>query len=751
MDRLQALSGGARGRRRLGRGTARRAPAGRKYVKVFLALLLCAVVCIWFGLLLRIWKDYAFVVPQHFREGFVPPASNEGDKPSWTIFYHIFIPPKSHKNALRIVHEQLAQIAQAVQQAKLDAPVTLYYTTVGDLLPELHEQTLPGCQSAYLQCKHWRHLADGSEAQTLQTVYDFCQQGGGGAATDHVVTYLHSKGSYHHHKVNERWRRHLTMAATHPDCLHQTQKQQQHAQCNVCGLQFYTQWTNFFPGNMWTARCDYVRQLLPPHDFGNHQEQAITDLLWLRHRGILASRLFADRLDRFGLDRYSTEHWIGSHPTLQPCDMAAAPLRDWLKEDKDMHDLSWALAPRHEGPPADPPSAQVMALFATNTTARREELFYLAGRLRLWYSLYHSLPPADSWVWSWFPDGDYWRSRSHESGDLLFLYDTEGYAPEGDLFAPLALTTTTTKLERVGLAMFWQIDTSDPDTSSLESRLHRIQSIQTSPDATVYYQVMGSYWEDYEAVMDQLAPAGSTMKALSSSTRLYAGQSLQNIYDYCHQMHPDDTLVALVSSTEEESFTLISQCVNAPPSATAVQNGQCNVCGGGLNTGPLMHFEKNQWVTSCSYIRKLLPPQDHIVAMNRVIAQVWVQQLTDRLRGVPESSACLGMDAAALQSWVSSHPSFRPCQVPPQVVAQHDCGGDGSSVISSSDKGARWRDYSLLAGHLFRWQALYQELPSSSSWIWQTFPDGALWREQVKRHGREVVEEVTRPWADTSV
>lgn len=78
----------------------------------------------------------------------------------------------------------------------------------------------------------------------------------------------------------------------------------------------------------------------------------------LRHRGVLTSRLFADRLDRFGLERYSTEHWIGSHPNIKPCDMAPLPLHDWLKGIATEADYAWASGPRQVDPPADNPRLQ---------------------------------------------------------------------------------------------------------------------------------------------------------------------------------------------------------------------------------------------------------------------------------------------------------------------------------------------------------------------------------------------------------
>ena len=86
--------------------------------------------------------------------------------------------------------------------------------------------------------------------------------------------------------------------------------------------------------------------------------------LWLRLQGSLTMDLFDDRVDRFGLDRYSTEHWVASSPDVVPCDMAPhAKMKQWLLHDnKDAKandgasselSLQWSMGPRHAGAPFD--------------------------------------------------------------------------------------------------------------------------------------------------------------------------------------------------------------------------------------------------------------------------------------------------------------------------------------------------------------------------------------------------------------
>jgi len=89
-------------------------------------------------------------------------------------------------------------------------------------------------------------------------------------------------------------------------------------------LSFYTQWTNFMAGNMFATTCDYVSKLIPPHLFEHRLEQAVQQVLLLQ----LTDQIQLDRLPRsivtgyvgtFGLDRFSDEFWIASHPDVRPC------------------------------------------------------------------------------------------------------------------------------------------------------------------------------------------------------------------------------------------------------------------------------------------------------------------------------------------------------------------------------------------------------------------------------------------------
>jgi hypothetical protein len=242
------------------------------------------------------------------------------------IFYNIFIPDdtlaggaNTHR-AHRIVAEQLRQIAQSyaggyydpadhtrhATNASVLPSVHLYYTTIGpkNWLTERRMRIATSfCgKLPHFVCKQLAHLTNGTESYTLDQMRQYCV-----AHPSDRVIYLHTKGSYHPNTLNDAWRRALTLGATARECVEPPDDR-----CNVCGVLFYTQFTTFVPGNMFTASCEYVSRLLSPlSDFPSKHEEAISEALLLRARRQLTSRLLEDRPDLYGLDRYNAEHWIG--------------------------------------------------------------------------------------------------------------------------------------------------------------------------------------------------------------------------------------------------------------------------------------------------------------------------------------------------------------------------------------------------------------------------------------------------------
>jgi len=374
-------------------------------------------------------------------------SSSTSSSAGFVVFYHVYLPPSSRRgirNAHRIVAEQLDQIGAAIRRRSRSSTNTtstatgsrtlLFYTTVGGAgtLPPGTMRKL--CSANRLRCVHLRHSISGFEELTLEPLYDFCSAFA--FDDDDVrVVYIHSKGSFHSQRGdNDRWRRHMMSAVTSPECLSLSLSPSPSSTlvsepkiCSVCGLLFSPLWTFMYPGNFWTARCSYVRKLLPPRAFRRKMGEIADEVLRLRGLDEIGTELFSVTSSGgyTGVERYAAEHWIASHPDVTPCDMSkTADLEFWWKSDQTVEvELEFAAAPRH--PMLDAPwfrlNQSVLSDLLSDDRRSRREYFLLSGFLFKWYRLYSAggggdaanvLPPCDSWIWRWFKN----RSTNATSG-----------------------------------------------------------------------------------------------------------------------------------------------------------------------------------------------------------------------------------------------------------------------------------------------------------------------------------------------
>jgi hypothetical protein len=195
----------------------------------------------------------------------------------------------------------------------------------------------------------------------------------------------------------------MTDAVTHELCL-----QPAADTCNVCGLQMYPICSIFFPGNMWTAQCSYVNQLLPPISFESqmwnvyfHAQQQQTPPF--------EYDLYAPVDACFGTNRYSSEQWIGSHPTLKPCELSdTGNAYIWASEGHEELQFNFSQAP-HGGfnssgyRPTHLPERHALL---RNETARLRNYWLLAGQIHKWYHLYQQ----GTWI---VEARGAWSSSSH--------------------------------------------------------------------------------------------------------------------------------------------------------------------------------------------------------------------------------------------------------------------------------------------------------------------------------------------------
>ena len=167
--------------------------------------------------------------------------------------------------------------------------------------------------------------------------------------------------------------------------------------------------------------------------------------------------------------------------------------------------------------------------------------------------------------------------------------------------------------------------------------------------------------------------------------------------------------------------------------AAITKGDACDVCSTHFTALPHQHTKGNMWLASCRYIAKLLAPP----AFQKGMDAYWGRLGFDKggtLMGTP----WVGTGRYAMEHWVHSHPSVRPCDVSEKPLEtledmiQLASGGWDSSVataaprIIAANPGAgealgerirglipkNKRNYTTIVGE---WQALYGAVPPESS------------------------------------
>jgi hypothetical protein len=336
------------------------------------------------------------------------------------------------------------------------------------------------------------------EGETLNELHRFCTTTTRSTNDDEdnlsnidaTVIYINNQGPIQLRQEGISLRNvilHTTMAVTDRLCsLHQhkppspisssTSNDNNNQTCNVCGLIFYTIWTFFYPGNMFTAKCSYVRQLLSPKVYEYQMTNHVIGKILLAKIRMKLTMSLIPKLDRhpdyIGLDRYSIDYWISSHPHIHPCDLSdinhnyeywdrSPPLIepsiiDIHNDVNNGNDNSNRIdtlvkSPSYfhleAGPPRHGNSIPSILLYfdimknwttvrdnvLLDESKRLREYCYLAGHIFKWYELYNMTPPNDSWVWAtdYFPDATIWREAVRKHGKDSIDVITAKYAKDG--------------------------------------------------------------------------------------------------------------------------------------------------------------------------------------------------------------------------------------------------------------------------------------------------------------------------------
>lgn len=709
-------------------------------------------------------------------------VTKSGPEKKIAVFYHVFFPGFSsgEANALRIIKEQLGTLANssaALAAQSQDKPLSIFYTVVGShkRLNEYEKQIQELCSAhTSLLCQRILHVESGFETVTLQKIYDHCN----GPDETTLITYLHNKGSYHTYVENERWRPLLTEAAVSDMCISNSLS----GECNLCSLHFFPTWSLFAPGNMFTARCDYFKKLIPPNTIEKRQrEDAISEAVLLRLQGQLEMNVFYDRNDIYGLGRFSDEHWVAGHPDLKPCDCIETDLIEVFR-GSEVANLSFALAPaRHRGM-RDPGIAtgkegQVLV----ESDLRKKEMFFLPLNIIKWLAFYGRIPSHTSRVWKWFPDHSFWRQQVNLYGAGAVEQATAKYASDlvqkGPTFAPRDKSTGRWWWMTSGMANSLATATSSyavfydvfipPYTQNFDDEWMFVQeqinimdrSLSFRQEKTdVYISTAGHRKLD----RSKLCERGDNLlchRLDHHHSQHYRGETLQQAHEYCSH-HPSSKISYIrnvpphqVEPDSLEARRLLRHLTAAATNELCFEASTCNVCGLLFYTMPTHAMMGNTWTAQCSYVNKLLSPVDFEQKLRPVIAEALMQKLEDKLafQIFEPRVDQLGLDGHAMEHWIGSHPSLIPCDLSPKrdlpawiegstnytwsLGPRHEGAPFGFNEVAAkkatSVLAVRFREFHYLAGNLLKWKMLYAETPPLSSWVWSWYPDGEIWRKQI--------------------
>lgn len=315
------------------------------------------------------------------------------------IFYNIYVPNESKlRHSMNIVKEQLSMKADSPFISS--APV--YYTVIGF---NATNQVQQECGS---KCHILQYQEQGNEGLTLQSLYEYCQE-----HPDALVTYLHNKGSHHATPTNRLFRHFLTKGAYSNEC--QSIGVNDAQSCNVCGARFSPFPHMHMAGNMWTAQCSYVRKLIEPKEFTAKMEELMEAVMQAPDSRI-PRPTFQQYQDEYfvGRSRFAMEHWIGSHPTVQPCDVYEG---SYLCGYRDIPTVTDEWTPSLQQAPRFP-----ISIFEKR--AAYGNWFCGQARLLEFRYLYNQRPPVNSFVWKFFSSA--FKAcqtplSQGESVELLFL------------------------------------------------------------------------------------------------------------------------------------------------------------------------------------------------------------------------------------------------------------------------------------------------------------------------------------------
>jgi hypothetical protein len=140
------------------------------------------------------------------------------------------------------------------------------------------------------------------------------------------------------------------------------------------------------------------------------------------------------------------------------------------------------------------------------------------------------------------------------------------------------------------------------------------------------------------------------------------------------------------------------------------------------------------FLADCTYVCKLIPPKRFVIRK----AQVYQEAQNDsNFVGMMPAyqfgrKSWVGLGRYAMEHWIYSHPSVRPCDVyrdgafsyerPPRSIDWVPSRRP-APAYTRSEVAMEFHPWFLLPGRLYEWRKLYSVAPPDDSWVWKFYGD----------------------------
>mmetsp|Transcript_27776 Transcript_27776/g.46080 ORF Transcript_27776/g.46080 Transcript_27776/m.46080 type:complete len:359 (+) Transcript_27776:54-1130(+) len=247
----------------------------------------------------------------------------------------------------------------------------------------------------------------------------------------------------------------------------------------------------------------------------------------------------------------------------------------------------------------------------------------------------------------------------------------------------------------------------------IEDQLSQIRESNFT-NATIYYNTIG--------FNKTICPADMNCRFLNFYPKAHEEVTLHSLYEYCVD-HPRERVSYLHNKGSFSQFDMKFLRIHATKAALSDKCASpCNVCGMMFQTAPYFHFSSNMWTAECSYVQQLVPPlqyeqkrrdlcrsdlfvQKRLKDFDHIFCPDW-SNYTDDSAGL---QARYGFGRYAMERWIVSHPSLRPCQLFPGKLGSCKTCDWETKLLVVSRRQARFpfSHWQILAQQLVEYEFMY--------------------------------------------